>query len=561
MSFAHWLAGFTRKRPAAPRRSRSSEQRRRPARSASISSEYLEERVLLAAASLSGMTLNVVDSGTEANAITMSVSGQDLLIHDSANALSGDASFTAVDSNTVSIPLASVNAASFMLGGGDDSLTLDFANGSPLLNLGITYDGQTNSTVGDSLSLINVGILFATHTYDFTSANDGSITLNDGITDFSIGYVGLEPISNDGSATDIVFNLPAGNNGDVVLNDSASAITGSMLLSGSTFENTTFSSAAATTLTINGNTGDDTITVAGADILFLGTINLNGLDGTDTLTGLNSILPRVSPDHVLTGGGGDDILTGGSGNDLFIWNNGDGSDVIDGGGGVDVQEVNFDDQAGQSDEVAVTDGGSGKVVVSRMATGSLVAFSLDISAMESIQLNLLDGDDMLDASAMQLASSQPSLPQLSITGGGGDDVLLGSGNDDEFIWNNGDGSDVINGGDGRDSLEVNFGDEAGEGDDVTVTGGGRVDITRTAGTILGAFTLDVGTVEAIELNLLAGADKVTATDSPIFLTINGGDDNDTITGSAFDDRINGDDGDDSLMGLNGMDLISGGLGA
>ncbi|MDA1165794.1 MAG: hypothetical protein O3B13_22070, partial [Planctomycetota bacterium] len=450
MSFAHWLAGFTRKRPAAPRRSRSSEQRRRPARSASISSEYLEERVLLAAASLSDMTLNVVDSGTEANAITMSVSGQDLLIHDSANALSGDASFTAVDSNTVSIPLASVNAASFMLGGGDDSLTLDFANGSPLLNLGITYDGQTNSTVGDSLSLINVGILFATHTYDFTSANDGSITLNDGITDFSIGYVGLEPISNDGSATDIVFNLPAGNNGDVVLNDSASAITGSMLLSGSTFENTTFSSAAATTLTINGNTGDDTITVAGADILFLGTINLNGLDGTDTLTGLNSILPRVSPDHVLTGGGGDDILTGGSGNDLFIWNNGDGSDVIDGGGGVDVQEVNFDDQAGQSDEVAVTDGGSGKVVVSRMATGSLVAFSLDISAMESIQLNLLDGADMLDASAMQLASSVPSLPLLSITGGNGADMLLGSGNDDEFIWNNGDGSDFIDGGDGRD---------------------------------------------------------------------------------------------------------------
>ena len=459
MSFGHWLAGLTGKISARPRARRPFARHRRSSSLPPKSGECLEQRILLAAASVAGTTLNVVDSGSEANAITLSLSGSNLLINDSANPLTAGAGTTQVNANTVSVPLSSVTDATFSLGANDDSLTIAFATGSPLLSGGITYDGGTDSGGGDSLRLTNVGSGFSTHTYDYTNATDGSITLNDGATDSVISFIGLEPISNDGTATNIVFNLPAGNNGDVVLQDSAASIVGSMQLSGSTFENTTFSSLGTTSLTINGNSGNDFITVSGRDPLFSGTITLSGLGGNDTLSG-------SSQSDVINGGDGDDSIMGGDQND-------------------------------------------------------------------------------------------------TITGGAGDDTLVGGNGDDRFTWNDGDGTDMIDGGAGRDVQIVNFGDLAGEGDVVAVTdgGGGRVSIARAAGTALSAFSLDLGTVETVELNLLAGDDVVDASGSPIGLRINGGDGADSVIGSAFVDRINGDAGNDTLMGLDGADVISGGLGS
>ncbi len=459
MSFSHWLAGLTKKIPTRPRHRRSIGNHRRASATAPKASECLEQRILLAAASVTGTTLNVVDSGAEANSVTLSLSGSSLLINDSANPLTAGSGTTQVNANTVSVLLASVTDASFTLGDNDDSLTIAFASGSPLLSGGITFDGGADSGGGDSLSLTNVGSSFPTHTYDYTNANDGTITLNDGAADFAINFLGLEPISNDGRATNIVFNLPAGGNGDVVLQDSASSIIGSMQLSGSTFENTTFSSPGVTSLTINGNTGNDSITVAGRDPLFGGTITLSGQDGNDTLSG-------SSFSDIINGGAGDDSIIGGDQND-------------------------------------------------------------------------------------------------TITGGTGNDTLNGGNGDDVFTWDNGDGTDTIDGGAGRDVQTVNFGDLAGEGDTVTVTdgGGGRVNVARAAGTALGAFTLNLGTVETIKLNLLDGDDIVDASASPIGLTINGGDGADSISGSALVDRINGDAGNDTLMGLDGADVISGGVGS
>lgn len=459
MSFGHWLAGLTKKVPARPRSRRTFGKQRRAVPAASSATEYLEQRILLAAASVAGNTLNVVDSGTEANSITLSRSGNNLLINDSANPLTAGAGTTQVDANTVSVSMASVTDASFTLGGNNDSFAISFAAGSPLLSGGITYDGGADSGGGDVLNLTSVGSSFPTQTYDYTNANDGTITLNDGTTDFAINFLGLEPISNDGSATNIVFNLPVGDNGDVVLQNSVSGIVGSMELSGSTFENTTFSGLNVASLTINGNTGNDSITVASTDPVFSGTITLDGQGGDDTLTGSNL----------------SDIINGGSGDDSIV------------------------------------------------------------------------GGDMND----------------TVEGGTGNDTLVGGNGDDEFTWNNGDGTDMIDGGDGRDVQTVNFGDLAGEGDMVTVTdgGGGRVNVARAAGTTLGAFSLDLGTVETIELNLLDGDDVVDASASPSGLTINGGDGADSVTGSALVDRINGDAGDDSLQGLDGDDVISGGVGA
>lgn len=463
MSIGHWLDSLQtrlatrRKRAKAIRGIRGVHRRR--ARSRAVSPESLEERVLLAAASVTGTTLNVVDSASEANAITLSVSGNNLLINDSANPLTAGAGTMQVNSNTVSVLMTSVTDASFSLGGNDDSFTIDFASGSPLLSGGISYDGGADSGGGDSLNFTNVSTSFPTHTYDYTNANDGTITLNDGTSDFAINFLGLEPISNDGRANDLVFNLPVGDNGDVVLQDSVSGIPGSMALTGSTFENTTFAGLGVTSLTINGNSGNDVISVASTDSAFSGTITLSGQDGNDTLGG-------SSLSDIINGGDGDDSIAGGDQND-------------------------------------------------------------------------------------------------TISGGTGDDTLAGGAGDDEFGWDNGDGSDVIDGGDGRDIQTVNFGNLAAEGDIVSVTdgGGGRTSVSRSMGTTLGAFALDLGTVETIELNLLDGDDIVDASASPIGLTINGGDGADSVSGSSHVDRINGDAGDDTLLGLDGDDVISGGVGS
>ena len=73
-----------------------------------------------------------------------------------------------------------------------------------------------------------------------------------------ITYVGLEPISNTGTATDMVFDLGALPDLDATLSDSGP----SLVLSGTTFESTTFT-APTGSLTINGGGSRDKITIAG----------------------------------------------------------------------------------------------------------------------------------------------------------------------------------------------------------------------------------------------------------------------------------------------------------
>ena len=273
MSFGHWLAAFTKKVPARSRSRRSSGKHRQPVSSATVASENLESRILLAAASVTGMQLDIVDSGSEANDVTLAVSGGDLIVNDSANALTAGAGTTQVDANTISVPLASVDTAAFSLGANDDSLTVDFQTGSPTLTGGIIYDG---------------------------------------------------------------------------------------------------------------------------------------------------------------------------------------------GDGRDVQVVNFSDDGGETDMVTVTDGGGGRVNVARTASGTLGAFSLSLGTVETIELNLLDGDDIVDASASPIG--------LRINGGDGADSLSGSGFVDRI---NGDaGNDTLAGLDGADVISGGVGSDTIRGDDsASATGG------------------------------------------------------------------------------------------
>ncbi len=108
-----------------------------------------------------------------------------------------------------------------------------------------------------------------------TNASDGSVVMQNFGT---VNYIGLEPLTNTGTATNVIFNLPTGANSDVTLTQSGADIT----LAGSTFEDTTFNSTGITSLTINGNSANDTLTVNGS-VSVPGSLTINLQGGTDAL--------------------------------------------------------------------------------------------------------------------------------------------------------------------------------------------------------------------------------------------------------------------------------------
>jgi Ca2+-binding RTX toxin-like protein len=94
----------------------------------------------------------------------------------------------------------------------------------------------------------------------------------------------------------------------------------------------------------------------------------------------------------------------------------------------------------------------------------------------------------------------------TVTGGRGNDTaLLGAGND-TFVWNPGDGSDTVEGQDGTDTLVFN-GSNAPENMDISANGT-RARLFRDVGNV----TMDLNSVEHIQLNALGGADTITVND-------------------------------------------------
>jgi Ca2+-binding RTX toxin-like protein len=277
------------------------------------------------------------------------------------------------------------------------------------------------------------------------------------------------------------------------------------------------SNGALPAVNLFGGDGNDTlIGGSGNDLLF-------GQAGNDTLVGGNGndLLFGGDGNDTLTGGAGSDQMFGGAGNDRMVWNPGDGSDLMEGGDGIDTAEVN---------------GGNGAEVFTVTANGSRVRFdrvspapfSLDIGTTENLVVNMNGGDDVFTA-----GNGLANLIHLTvdggagndtITGGDGDDTLIGgSGNDtitggrgsdlallgtgdDTFVWNPGDGSDTVEGQDGTDTLQFNG---ANVSENMTVSANGtRARLTRNVGNV----TMDLNSVEHINIEALGGADNMTVND-------------------------------------------------
>ncbi len=134
---------------------------------------------------------------------------------------------------------------------------------------------------------------------------------------------------------------------------------------------------------------------------------------------------------------------------------------------------------------------------------------------------------------------------------GSRDVFEGEDGNDLLIWRGGEDDDRMNGGAGADTVQVQG---AGVAEAFTVkpsaTTPGRVIFDRLAAPGPGAFNLDIGTAETLDLDA-GGGDDTLATDAgtdPVAfkLDVSGGDGNDILDGGDAADLIAGDAGNDAI---------------
>ena len=147
------------------------------------------------------------------------------------------------------------------------------------------------------------------------------------------------------------------------------------------------------------------------------------------------------------------------------------------------------------------------------------------------------------------------------------DLFEGEAGDDLLIWRGGEDDDTMNGGDGADSIQVN-GANVAEAFTIKPGAAGRVSFDRLAAPGPGAFNLDIGTSERLEL-LANGGDDSLVSDAGLDATgtkldIRGGDGNDNLDGGDGADQIAGDGGNDTITPddnpLNTRDVALGGDG-
>ena len=272
------------------------------------------------------------------------------------------------------------------------------------------------------------------------------------------------------------------------------------------------------------------------DLTNIEQIELNGLDGDDNVNASDLTQPTAL---IVNGGKGDDTATLGPADDRFIWNPGDGNDIIDGSDGTDTLEFNGSD----GNEVFEISDLDGRVELFR-DVGNIV---MDLTNIEQIELNGLDGDDNVDASDL----TQPTA--LIVNGGKGDDTATLGPADDRFIWNPGDGNDIIDGSDGTDTLEFN-GSDGNEVFEISDLENGRVELFRDVGNIV----MDLTNIEQIELNGLDGDDNVDASalTQDVQLAIDAGGGDDRVVAGPADDEVRGGAGNDTMFGGAGGDTFA-----
>ncbi|MBI1310266.1 hypothetical protein GC176_03085, partial [bacterium] len=213
---------------------------------------------------------------TDANTLTVHLAGGRIMNDGGVAGVNGGGTSTlTIDSTQIAGAQIIING-----GDGDDTLAIDFGDGdgsNPFTKqIVFNGEGQNSSPNGDTLILTGTGT-FASATFGFTNESDGTIAVSGNSL---ITYTGLEPITSNIDATDVMLNYST----------VAETITVSDAGSGQTTvdsdvggETVTFNNPTGT-LTINaGDTGDDVIEITSLAASYPASIVIDGEGGIDTL--------------------------------------------------------------------------------------------------------------------------------------------------------------------------------------------------------------------------------------------------------------------------------------
>jgi Ca2+-binding RTX toxin-like protein len=266
---------------------------------------------------------------------------------------------------------------------------------------------------------------------------------------------------------------------------------------------------------INGQGGDDSLTVGDLTVSAVQKVVFSGGEGNDVLDARESsstieafggegddLLLGGAAEDTFFAGAGDDIVVGQrgadtayleAGDDRFIWNNGDGSDFINGGAGFDVTQVNGADGAGDEFDLAAVDG---QAIFNRLNLG---LFTLTNEAIEQFEINGQGGDDSLTVGDL----TGSTVESVVFSGGEGNDFLNGSGTLTPIVADGGDGDDILIGGAGDDIVIGGGGADlliGGGGNDILIGGDGATSFGFDTGSAFSAADLGTNLVQNFGAN-------------------------------------------------------------
>src|SRR5437773_3762346 len=304
---------------------------------------------------------------------------------------------------------------------------------------GGSLGGIVDGGAGGFDTIVLDGGTYSSVVYRGTGPNSGTIQRDTAL----ISYAGVEPITDNGSATTEVIIVDGGNNNNdqIVVSDNSGKL--HIESTNGLFESIDISSAPSISLEIQSGGGNDTFEFQSAPVAFNTILRFAGGTGTDTVEvsrgeditltdgalsfgsvsiGLDSIdrahltnssstgytldasaftgsatltgntgddtLIGGSGNDVLTGGDGTNALTGGSGDDRYVFGDGIETDTVNelGGGGTDT----LDFTAVTSDLQITSD----KTIISTIKSsltqgGSELAEEIDVTLLPGVKANLI----------------------------------------------------------------------------------------------------------------------------------------------------------------------------
>jgi Ca2+-binding RTX toxin-like protein len=281
-------------------------------------------------------------------------------------------------------------------------------------------------------------------------------------------------------------------------------------------------------LVLNANGGDDTFT-GGNGLATLISLTIDGGTGNDSITGGdgNDLLLGGDGNDLIVGGRGNDTALMGAGDDIFVWNPGDGSDIVEGQDGHDEMLFNG---ANINEKIDLSANG-GRLRFTR----DVAAIVMDTNDVEKVTFTARGGADLItinDLSGTDVTEVSLNLESTpgSLTGDGAVDTV------------------IVNGTNGDDTAVI-----AGAGMNYTVTGlSALVSVVGSEG-VFDQLTVDGN----------AGNDVLNASPLPdgvVKLTLDGDAGNDAINGSQGADVLLGGDGGDLFIPGRGDDLVLMGAG-